>query len=119
MISFRFQIIAIFICMFYFMGVCHFIKRKYFKLRYALVWLAIGFALFVLAIFPKGLSWFADFLGIYSAENALFTILIICVFAILITLTIIVSRQSEKVKSLTQEIALLEKRMRDTENKFV
>lgn len=118
MISSRFQVIALMICLIYFAGIFNFLKKKYFKLRYALIWLAIGLAMLIMAVFPHLLSRFAELLGIYSAENALFTVLFICVVAILITLTIIVSRQSEKVKSLTQKLALVEKRLRELEDNY-
>lgn len=116
MISSRFQIVALLICVIYFLGLCRFLKKGHFKLRYALIWFAIGFAMLIMAIFPTLLHKIAALLGIYSAENALFTLLIICVVAILIMLTIIVSRQSEKIKCLTQKLALVEKRLRDQEN---
>lgn len=116
MISFRFRIIVYAICLvyFFFVGLC--LKKRYFKLRYALLWLLIGVALLMLAIFPGLLNQVAALMGIYSPTNALFTIFIFCITAVLIMLTIIVSLQSEKIKKLSQALGLLENRVRKIEN---
>lgn len=115
MISFRFQFIALIICLLYFLVIGYCLKKSYFKLRYALVWLLSGVAMLLLSIWPQLLKNISDLLGIYSPVNALFVILFVCIIMVLILQTIIVSRQSEKIKRLTQTLALIEKRLRDQE----
>lgn len=115
MISFRFQFIALIICLLYFLVIGYCLKKSYFKLRYALVWLLSGVAMLLLSIWPQLLKNISDLLGIYSPVNALFVILFVCIIIVLILQTIIVSRQSEKIKRLTQTLALIEKRLRDQE----
>ena len=115
MISFRFQFIALIICLLYFLVIGYCLKKSYFKLRYALVWLLSGVAMLLLSIRPQLLKNISDLLGIYSPVNALFVVMFVCIIMVLILQTIIVSRQSEKIKRLTQTLALIEKRLRDQE----
>ena len=69
----------------------------------------------VLVIVPELLSWMADILGIATPMNALFMIAIGFVIIILMSLTAIVSKQTERIKNLAQENAMLEKRLREEE----
>lgn len=116
MISFRFQSIALIICLLYFLVIGYCLKKSYFKLRYALVWLLSGAAMVLLSVWPRLLNRLSVLLGIYSSVNALFVILFACIILVLILQTIIISRQSEKIKRLTQTLALIEKRLRDVES---
>jgi len=59
----------------------------------------------------------AGLLGFELASNALFSLLLGFVIVILLSLTAIVSRQSERIKTLVQTTALLEKRIRELEEK--
>lgn len=71
----------------------------------------------VLAIFPQLLVWFAALVGIYEPTNALFAFVIFCVIMILISLTAIASKLNEKSKQVIQAVALIEKRVRDLEER--
>ncbi len=71
----------------------------------------------VLTVFPELLQWITRLLGFQLGSNALFAILFFCVMLILMFLTSVASRQAESLKALTQELARLEKRLRDLEEK--
>lgn len=66
--------------------------------------------------FPDFLSYIVNKLGIVSNMNGLFILCIAFIIIILMSITSIVSRQTNKIRSLTQSLALLEKRIRDLEN---
>jgi hypothetical protein len=93
----------------------YFLRKKALSLKYSLLWLLSALAMLVLSIFPSVLFFFADLLGFTLASNALFAILLGFVIVILLSLTSIVSRQNEHIKTLTQANALLEKRVRELE----
>ena len=99
----------------YFLVVIVLLKKKKLSLKYTLLWLLVGIFLLLMVIFPQILIWISQVLGIASAMNALFVCTIGFAFVLLLALTSIASRQSEKIKNLTQDNALLEKRIREIE----
>jgi len=101
----------------YFILVFQLLKRKMLNLKYTLLWMASGFVMLILVLFPQLLQSFASFVGIFDPMNALFSMAFFCVIIILMSLTAIVSKLNEKTKTLIQTMALLEKRVRDMENK--
>lgn len=115
--SFHLQIILAIIVVVYFYIIIHLIKKKTLALKYTLLWLASGVGVGILVIFPALLDWIAKLFGISSPVNALFFIGIIFITLILLSLTAIVSKQTERIKQLAQENALLEKRLRENEEK--
>ena len=101
-----------------FLGIIIFFLRKNtLSLKYALIWLFSDLGMLILSIFPSVLAYIANFLGFVLLSNAVFTILLAFVIIISLQITSVVSRQSEEIKKLAQANALLEKRVRELENK--
>lgn len=69
----------------------------------------------ILVIWPQFLLLLRRLVGIESNMNGLFVMAIGFIIMILMSITSIVSRQNEKIRKLTQVIAILEKRVRDLE----
>lgn len=90
-----------------------FLRKNAFSLKYALIWLLTATVMLVLGIFPDILLHFAHGFGFEVSSNALFTLLLGFVIVILLQQTAIASQQTEKIKTLVQTNALLEKRIRD------
>ncbi len=101
----------------YFIIILYFLKNKALNLKYTLLWLLAGIVMGLLVIFPKLLVHIIRILGITSNMNGLFIICIAFTLMILMSLTSIVSRQNGKIRSLIQEIGILEKRIRELEEK--
>lgn len=99
----------------YFIVVVYLLKNKRLALKYTLLWLAMGVIFLIMILFPNVLQLIVYLLGITSTMNGLFTIAIGFILMLCMSLTSIVSRQSQKVKNLTQDNALLEKRVRELE----
>ena len=93
------------------------LKKKRLDLRYSLLWIFSGILMLILAVFPGILSALARAVGIYVHTNALFALILFCLILILMSLTSIVSVLNEKLKKLTQDNALLEKRLRELEQR--
>ena len=117
MIPQKLQIVLIIAIVFYFIIILHFLKKKALELKYTLIWLFAGGVMLILVAFPQLMTVIIRMLGIQSNMNGLYIALIAFIIMILMTLTSIVSRLAYKAKTLTQEIALIEKRVRDLENK--
>ncbi len=115
MISTRMQIFAI-IASVVFLGVMvRLLKSKRLELKYSLLWLFSGVLMLVLAVFPRLLDSFAHLIGIYSAVNALFAVLLFCGIVVMISMTAIISKEKKEINRLVQETALLEQRLRQLE----
>lgn len=99
----------------FFIIIVYLLKKNRLALRYTLMWMGMGLCMLLLVIFPQILGWLRDLLGFEDSMNALYVCGIGFAFILLMALTSIVSRQSDRIKSLTQENAILEKRIRKLE----
>lgn len=117
MIPQKLQIVLIIAIVFYFVIILYFLKKRALELKYTLIWLVAGGVMFILVLFPQLMTGIIRLLGIQSNMNGLYLALIAFIIMILMTLTSIVSRLAYKAKTLTQEIALIEKRVRELEKR--
>ncbi len=102
----------------YFIIILYYLKKRMLELRYTLIWLASGVCMGIMVFFPSLLIDFVHLLGIESNMNGLFILCFAFIIAILMMLTAIVSRFAMKVRTLIQEISMLEKRIRELENQI-
>ena len=101
----------------YFIVVLMFLKKKELALKYTLLWLAAGVVLGIMVVWPHTLTWFIHLLGITDNMNGLFILCITFLVMISMSLTSIVSKQTEKIRKLTQTISKMEKRIRELEER--
>ena len=116
MIPNNLRIVLIIAVISYFIIILAFLTSKAISLKYTLLWIVAGLAMAAMVAFPDFLSYIVNKLGIVSNMNGLFILCIAFIIIILMSITSIVSRQTNKIRSLTQSLALLEKRIRDLEN---
>lgn len=83
------------------------IVRYKLDLKYALLWILMAVTALCLAIFPKVSFKIAELLNVETPTNALFLLAILLILAILFSLTIALSRASNKIKNLSQELGIL------------
>ena len=110
----RVTLIIAVIC--YFIIILYFLKQRALNLKYTLLWLLAGVVMGSLVIFPELLVRVIHIFGIEDNMNGLFIICIAFILMILMALTSIASRQNMKIRQLVQEIAILDKRIRELEN---
>ncbi len=109
----RFFLILAVLC--YFIIILYFLKQRALNLKYTLLWLLAGAVMGLLVIFPELLVRIIHIFGIEDNMNGLFIMCIAFMLMILMALTSIASRQNMKIRSLVQEIGILDKRIRDLE----
>lgn len=117
MIPQKLQICLVIAIILYFVFILKFLKDKALELKYTLLWIFAGVIMLLMVAFPELLASLVYLFGIQSNMNGLYILLLGFIIMILMTLTSIVSRQSNKIKVLIQELAILEKRVRDLESK--
>ena len=91
------------------------VRRRYLKERYALLWIVTGSLFLLLSIRTDLLHWIASLLGFSLPSNALFVLSYVFFLLVILGLTVVTSRLSEKNRALTQEVVLLKKRVTDLE----
>ena len=87
------------------------------SLKYSLIWFLSGVILLICAIFQQVIRFFTQLMGVYSEANAVFFIGVCFLILIGLSLTSIASGQSERIRTLVQTQAILEKRKRELEKK--
>ena len=111
----RLRVVLLLCLMLYFFVIIKLLRKKNLLLKYCLLWLLVGAVMVILVLFPNMLILLCQLVGIVGGMNGLFTFALGFVFVLLLSFTVIVSRQSNKIKTLIQESALLEKRIRELE----
>jgi len=117
MITGRFQFFAIAAAVLFFVLLIWLLKKNRLSLKYCLLWLLSGIIMLILAVFPGVLDGFARMIGIYSSVNALFAVILFCGMMLMISFTVIVSREKQEIVKMVQRIALLENRIRELESR--
>ena len=115
MIPSHLRITLIIVVISYFIVILYFLKQKALNLKYTLLWLVAGAVMGILVVVPELLTRTIRLFGIQDNMNGLFIIAIGFIIMILLSLTSIASRQNRKLRTLTQELAILDKRVRDLE----
>jgi len=102
----------------YFVLIFYLLTKKRINLKYTLLWLALGSIMLVFIVFPGLLRYCTVLIGVETPTNGLFAVLFFAVLVILMSLTAIVSKLNEKSKRIIQVFALMEKRVRELEEKL-
>lgn len=102
----------------YLLLIIYLMKKGRMSLKYSLMWFLAGLVLLICAIFPQIVRVFTNLLGIYSEVNGVFFIGVCFILLIILSLTSIASGLSERIRTLVQTQAMLEKRVRDLEDKL-
>ena len=116
--SYTLRIVLIVGIIIYYFIVVRLLKKGRLTLKYSLLWLLMGVVMAILVIFPHLLKIVCDALGIVYGMNGLFTCAIVFLLMLSMALTAIVSKQTDRINNLVQESALLEKRIREIEEKY-
>ena len=115
--SFRLQIVIGIILFIAFIIIINMIRRKKFDLRYGLSWLCLLVIAMILDIFPGIIIKLAELAGVDIPSNMVFFVGLIFVIVLIYTSTVSISHLSQRVKRLTQELALMQKELDELKNK--
>lgn len=111
------QYVAIIITMLFLALIVHFTVTHKLKDRYAFLWLVTASAGVIAAICIPLLNRFALWIGISYMPTFVFLVTIIFILGLLVRQTISLSKQADRIKTLTQEFAVLEKKVLDLQNR--
>jgi hypothetical protein len=83
------------------------VRRDLLQIKYALIWLCASAALVLWAVVPRIVTGLTRAMGIALESNAIFLIMIMFCTAVLLMVSISISRDNLRIKRLAHEIALL------------
>lgn len=112
----KLRIIILFIMFWAVIYIVNLMRKKKMDFRYALGWLTIIVCISILTIWPILLDKIAALLGIASPMNMLFFLGFVFSVLVIFSLSMAISHLTDKVKKLSQEIAIMRKDMYDKYN---
>lgn len=95
--------------------IVNYLRKGKLTFQYSLIWFVLSFTLMVCILFPNVLIDASHIVGVEVASNFVFLVEGIFVLVLLISLTLIVSKQRKQIVRLTQCVAILEQRLRALE----
>lgn len=98
--------------------IVYLIKLKKIEVKYSIIWLAFSATMILFALFPYLVLVLGDISGVANPVNFIFMTLFAFSLLIMLSLSAVISGFSTKIKRLAQSNALLEKRVRELENKL-
>jgi hypothetical protein len=103
----RTRILAVVFAAVFVIVILDLVRRHRLQERYTVIWLAAGAVMMVGAIFPdETIGSLTRLLGVSDTTIALFSILFLVLLALALHLTVVVSRQSEQITRLAQDLAI-------------
>ena len=107
------QIISIVSVCLFLLFISRLIIKGRLREEYAIVWFVLGIVLLTFSIWRNGLELLADLVGVDYAPSLLFMFGILVIIIFLVNLSVVSSKQQEKIKDLSQELGLLRKRLEE------
>ena len=95
------------------------IRQSKLQIEYAIFWILFSGVLIVFSLFPWLVSMFTRMIGMQLPVNFIFLLFIFVLMVKLFFMTIELSSLENKVKDLTQELALEEKEHRDEQKELL
>lgn len=83
------------------------VKKSKLKLQYSLTWMFTSVLFIVFSIFPQIVDYISCLLYIKGSVNTLFLLILFLLINIILTMSMVISKISERVKTLTQEVGIL------------
>ena len=105
-INFQLHIILIIGCLFTYYYIIHKVRKANVRIDDIIIWIIGIFIFLICCIFPKIPLFISDILGFETPANSIFFLVIFFLFIMTFLLTLRVSQLQEKIKELTQKIAL-------------
>jgi len=106
--NFQLHIILIICSLLFFIFIFKMITSSKLNLKYSLTWVFVSFIFLLISIFPKVLIRISALLYIKEPVNAIFLIVIFFLLVISFNLTLALSKKSDAIKDLIQEMGMLE-----------
>lgn len=109
-------IFLLILCLFFLFNIWRLVSKKRILLKHAIFWSFLTIAVMIATLTTKYLKVVSDFIGIQEVSNMIFLFGFLVLLVIAFSLTTTVSKQKMSIVSLTQELALTNKRIEELKN---
>lgn len=92
----------------------YWVRRRELREKYAVAWVGLASLLFLVGLFPRSIMWFAEWAHLSYPAAVLFVALTL-IYLFAFTVSVSLTHQTRRNIRLTQELALLEERVRQLE----
>ena len=92
----------------------YWVRRRELREKYALAWVALATLLLLVGLFPQALTWFAEWAHLSYPTAVLFASLTLS-YLFAFTVSVSLTHEHRRNIRLTQEVAILEERVRQLE----
>lgn len=94
------------------------VKKNKMQEKHSIIWIFAGVMIVVFSVNRDLLENFSALLGVSYAPSALFAILIVCIYILVLGFSSSISSLKKKNKVLIQEVGLLKLKISELEKKF-
>lgn len=94
------------------------IRQRKLELKYAMAWMFAILVMLIVDIFPPILNIISYCFGIATPVNTLFLLGFIFALVLIFVLTVAVSRQAERLRRLTQALAISQEKINELEKQM-
>lgn len=115
--GFRIQVLAVIASIALVLLVIHLMRKRSLRAEYSILWLIGTIGLLVLSLWRELLDKIANLAGVYYAPAILLMVMIFFGVLAMLHLSIVISRQADANKTITQEMALLRNKLEEIEKK--
>ena len=109
--SFTLQLLGVIFSLGIMLVILSILRKGRITVKYSLVWLFSGAGLLFLSIFTSIMNSIVSLIGFEVGSNFIFSGLIAILMMVCITLTVVVSGQTSKIRLLVQEVSMLKEKM--------
>lgn len=83
------------------------LRRRHLREKYAVIWSVVALGTVVVAIWPGGLTWLAELVGVAVPANLLFFLASMLLLVVSIQYSYELGRLEDRTRTLAEEVALL------------
>lgn len=116
--SWQLYVFTILFSLFFIFFVIELVRRGALREQYSLLWLGVGLIMLIFSVSRRLLITVASWFGVFYAPSLLFLFAIICAFALLLHVTIVISKLTDRVIRLTQELGISQHRIGELEKQM-
>ena len=119
MMTIRIRVAIILILFLGIVAIVNLVRKRNLELKYALTWLFLGIGMLIEVLIPGLMDSISVALGIYNPMNMVFFLGFLFSVIVIFSLTMSVSRNSNRVRKMAQKIALNEYRSNKISQKLI
>jgi hypothetical protein len=109
------QAISISTTILFLLIVTRLIIKKKLREEFSIIWILCALVLNLFAFWRKGIEVLAHFFGVYYPPAIIFMMLFFALIVYCLHLSIIITKQKDQLKTLTQEVALINDKLENKE----